>query len=298
MLSKIVETILDLLNVRGYLMFLPDEVWLKYKYKRRFGKPLDLNNPITYNQKLQWLKLNDRNPEYTKMVDKHLAKEYVADKIGKEYIIPTLGVWDRFEDIDFDSLPDQFVLKCTHDSGGLVICRNKAELDIKAAKRKIKKCFKRNYYWHGREWVYKDVKPRIIAEQYMEDTKSQELMDYKFYCFNGEAKVLLLVSDRQSAGEPTKFDFFDMDFQHLSVQRGHPNAVIPPEKPDCFEEMKVLVAKLSEGIPHVRVDFYEVDGKIYFGELTFAPGSGMSPFTPTKWDEIFGQWLVLPPKSR
>jgi len=227
-------------------------------------------------------------------VDKFDVKKYVADRIGEEYIIPTYGVWDSFDEIDFDKLPDQFVLKCTHDSGGLVIVRDKSALDKTKARRKIEKCLKRNFYYLGREWPYKDVKPRIIAEAYMEDETTAELRDYKFFTFNGVPKVLFVASERQKEGEETKFDFFDMDYNHLPVCNGHPNASVPPKKPETFEKMRELAEKLSEGIPHLRVDFYEVNGKIYFGELTFYHWSGMVPFEPEEWDYTFGSWLELP----
>lgn len=261
------------------------------------GKKLDLENPKTFNEKIQWLKLYDRKPLYTKMVDKYEAKKYVAELIGEEYIIPTLGVWDRFEDIDFDALPNQFVLKCTHDSGGLVICRDKTQFDKDAAKSKIKKCMKRNYYLHAREWPYKNVRPRIIAEKYMEDAETQELRDYKFFCFNGIPKIMFVSSERQSRKEEVKIDFFDMDYNHLPIRKGHPNAPVLPKKPEAFETMKVLAEKLSSGVPLLRVDFYEVNGKCYFGELTFSSGGGMGPFDPEEWDYRFGEWITLPKKS-
>lgn len=257
-----------------------------------------MTDPITFNEKLQWLKLYDHKPVYTTMVDKYEAKQYVADRIGKEYIIPTLGVWDRFDEIDFSKLPDQFVLKCTHDSGGLVICKDKSQLDLDSARKKINNCLKRNYFWVGREWPYKNVKPRIIAEKYMEDPETKELRDYKFFCFNGVAKALFIASDRQTAGEETKFDFFDINFNHLPFTNGHPNAEIAPTKPDSFSEMVTLAEKLSKGIPHVRVDFYDVNGKVYFGELTFSHWSGFVPFRPKEWDEIFGSWIVLPESGK
>ena len=277
--------------------FLPDSAFLKIKYRYRMGKKLNLKDPKTFNEKLQWLKLYDRKPIYTTMVDKQEVKKYVADRIGEEYIIPTLGVWDKFEDIDFDYLPNQFVLKCTHDSGGLCICKDKSIFDIAAAKQKINKCLKKNYYYSGREWPYKNIKPRIIAEQYMEDTKTAELRDYKFFTFNGEAKMLFIASERQKQGTETKFDFFDMEFNHLPFTNGHPNAEVLPQKPERFEEMRALAEKLSEGIPHLRVDFYEVDGKIYFGELTFFHWSGMVPFDPEEWDYKIGSWLKLPQRN-
>jgi len=273
---------------------LPDRLYIKLKFKMRMGKFPNLKNPRTFNEKLQWLKLYDRKPIYTTMVDKYEVKKYVADIIGEEYIIPTLGVWDKFEDIDFDSLPDQFVLKCTHDSGGLVICRDKSLFDKEIAKKKIEASLKTKYFYHTREWAYKNVKPRVIAEKYMEDEQTAELRDYKFFCFNGEVKALFVATERQKQGEEVKFDFFDTEYNHLPIKQGHPNAKIPPEKPETFEEMKKLASKLSENIPEVRVDFYEVDGKVYFGELTFFHFGGMVPFEPEEWDERFGEWIKLP----
>ena len=273
---------------------LPDSLYIRLKYLWHMKKLPNLRNPKTYNEKLQWLKLHDRKPEYTRMVDKYEAKQYVAERIGEEYIVPTLGVWDHFDDIDFDSLPDQFVLKCTHDSGGVVICKNKAQLDLAAAREKLERSLKENYYWHDREWPYKNVKPRILAEQYMEDEKTGELRDYKFFCFDGAVKALFVASERQKKGEETKFDFFDADGQHLPFTNGHPNADVMPQKPERFELMKTVASKLSVGIPQLRVDFYEVNGKVYFGELTFSHWGGMMPFDPPEWDEILGSWITLP----
>lgn len=275
---------------------LPDPIFLKLRYHRAMGKKLDLKKPETFNEKLQWLKLHDRKSEYTTMVDKYAVKKYIADLIGEEYIIPTLGVWERFEDIDFDSLPNQFVLKCTHDSGGLVIVRDKAKLDKVAAKRKIEASLKRNYFYSGREWPYKNVKPRILAEKYMEDKTTSELRDYKFFCFDGEPKILFIASERQKVGEEVKFDFFDVEGNHLAVKNGHPNAEEVPALPQNFELMKQLAKQVSAGIPHLRVDFYEMDGNVYFGELTFYHFSGMVPFDPPEWDEKLGSWLKLPQK--
>lgn len=283
----------SILDSFGAYNRLSDEEYLRKRYKVSFGKELDLDNPTTFNEKIQWLKLNDKKPIYTDMVDKYEAKKYVAERIGEEYIIPTLGVWDRFDDIDFDKLPDQFVLKCTHDSGGLVIVRDKSKLDKKKARKRIEKCLNTNYFYHGREWAYKAIKPRIIAEVFMEDQETAELRDYKFFAFNGEAKALFVASERQKAGTEVKFDFFDMEYNHLPIRNGHPNAEQVPQKPKCFEEMRELAGKLSEGIPQLRVDFYEVNGKVYFGELTFAHFSGMVPFEPEEWDKTFGDWIDL-----
>ena len=296
-LNKIVKRVYRELVNRGAYDHLSDEAFLKKQFYIRMGKELDLNAPRTFNEKLQWLKLYNRRPEYTTMVDKYEAKKYVAECIGEEHIIPTLGVWHTFEEIDFSALPDQFVLKCTHDSGGLVICRDKSKFDAKAAKKKIGKSLRRNFYLKSREWPYKNVKPRIIAEQFMEDRETRELRDYKFFCFDGEPKVMFIATDRQTAGQEVKFDFFDMDYKHLDVRNGHANATNLPKKPAMFEEMKALSKKLSKGIPHVRVDFYEIEGKVFFGELTFFHFSGMVPFEPEQWDYTFGDWIKLPSES-
>jgi len=290
----------DGLDRRKMLRVLPDAAYIKIRYALKFNKKLNLKNPVTYNEKLQWLKLYDRNPLYSELVDKFLVKKHVAAIIGEEYIVPTLGIWDTFAEIDFDALPEQFVLKCTHDSGGLVICKDKSKLDKEAAREKIEKCLKVNYYWHGREWPYKQVKPRIIAEKYMKDSKDQAeegLTDYKFFCFDGEPKAMFIATDRAKKDTETKFDFFDMDFNHLPFTNGHPNADKPIQRPEKFELMIELSRKLSEGYPHVRVDFYESDRKIYFGELTFFHWGGMVRFEPDEWDYTFGSWIHLPKKK-
>lgn len=289
--------IVYVLDKAGISKLIPDKAYLKLKYRAGFGKGLNLKNPKSYNEKLNWLKLYDRKPEYVALVDKYEVKAWVAERIGLEYIIPTLGVWDCVEDIEFDSLPDQFVLKCTHDSGGLVICRDKSKLDVEEAKYKLNKALKSNFYFYGREWPYKNVKPRIIAEKYMEDTVTGELRDYKFFCFDGTVKALFIASERQKAGEEVKFDFFDPDFNHLDFRQGHPNAGAEVRKPENFEQMKKLSEKLSEGLCQVRVDFYEVNGKVYFGELTFFHHCGFVPFDPEEWDVIFGDWIRLPEKT-
>lgn len=273
---------------------LPTKMYVKMLFRVCMGYKLNLDNPRTYNEKLQWLKVYYCNPDYTKMVDKVDAKEYVASIVGDKYIIPTLGVYDNANEIDFDALPNQFVLKCTHDSGVVIICRDKTKLDKESATKRLNKNLKRKYYCWSREWSYKDIKPRIIAEQYMEDESGYELKDYKFFCFDGEPKALFIASDRSNPNEETKFDFFDMDFNHLPFTNGHPNSVKEVKKPKGFEEMKALAAKLSKNIPHVRVDFYDINGQVYFGEMTFFHWSGLVAFEPMKWDNIFGDWLKLP----
>ena len=282
-------------EIKNYLFrFMPDSWYLHYIYWRKMGTRLNLKNPQTFNEKLQWLKLYDRNPLYTTLVDKYAVKKWVADKIGEQYIIPTLGVWNSFDEIDFDKLPEQFVLKTTHDSKGVVICLDKQTFDREAARQKLTKALCANFYDQGREWPYKNVKPRILAEKFMEDAQTKELRDYKFFCFGGEVKMLFVAVDRQHPTEETKFDFFDMNFVHLPFTNGHPNATHLPEKPQNFTGMKNLASVLSAGIPHVRVDFYEVNGKVYFGEMTFFHWGGFMRFTPPQWDKTIGDWLTLP----
>lgn len=281
-------------GIRGGFRCLSDSAYLKLLYRCSLRKPLDLKNPKTFNEKLQWLKLYNRKPEYTRMVDKCEAKKYVAEKIGEEYIIPTLGVWDRFEDIDFDSLPDQFVLKCTHDSGGLVIVRDKEKLDKAAAQKKIEKSLKKNYYYSGREWPYKDVKPRILAEQYLDEQTGTGLHDYKFYCFHGEPRLLYL-SEGLEDHTTAKISFVTLDWEFAEFGRSDfaPFKELPP-KPENFQQMIQLAKKLSAGNPFLRVDLYSVQGKVYFSELTFTPCSGHMPFDPENWDGILGEWIRLP----
>lgn len=283
------------LGHRELLNWIDDETYLKIAFKISMGKKLNLDNPQSFSEKLQWLKLNYREPLLSKWVDKYQAKELAKNIIGEEYIIETIGVWNHFDEIDFAALPNQFVLKCTHDSGGLIICKDKKRFDKIAAKNKIEKCLKHSFYWGLREWPYKNVKPRIIAEPYMEDEKTKELRDYKFFAFNGSVKALFIATERGGL-EETKFDFFDSEFNHLPFKNGHPNAKVLPEKPSCFETMKKLAEKLSNGFPEVRVDLYECNGKVYFGELTFFHWSGLTPYEPEEWDNIFGDWIELPKK--
>lgn len=286
------------LNSLGLYSRMPDERFLKKMYKACIGKELNLDDPQTFNEKLQWLKIYDRRPEYTRMVDKYSSKDFAAERIGKEHIIPTYGVWEKFEDIDFNKLPDQFVLKTTHDSGSVVICKDKTLFNVKDAKMKLQESLEHNYFRFGREWPYKDVQPRIIAEKYMVDESGYELRDYKFLCFNGEPKVMYIGSDRQVDNEETKFDFYDMDFNLLPFTNGHPNSSKLIKCPKSFEEMKKLATKLSEGIPHLRVDFYNINGRIYFGELTFFHNSGFVAFEPDEWNYKLGSYLTLPEKSK
>lgn len=277
-----------------FFIWLPDKVYLKLKFRFAMGKKLDLKEPKSYSEKLQWLKLYNRKPEYTMMVDKVKAKEYVASVIGEEFIIPTLGVWDSPDEIDFDKLPERFVLKCNHNSGtGMYICKDKSEMDVEKVKAELRKGLRQNYFIRNREWPYKDVERKVFAEAYMED-EFGELRDYKWFCFNGEVKALFIATDRSKGEHATRFDFFDTEYNHLPFTNGHPNADMLPKKPKKFHEMIALAAKLSEGIPHVRIDFYEVNGHIYFGEMTFFHWSGLMPFEPQEWDYKFGEYIKLP----
>lgn len=284
-------------NAKGYFKNLSDKTTLKLIWLGAYGKRLNLKNPTTFNEKLQWLKLYDRKPIYTTMVDKCDAKKYVADIIGGEYIVPTLGVWERFDDIDFDSLPDKFVLKTTHDSGGVFICKDKSKMDFEKARALLEPRLSKSWYIRNREWSYKNVVPRIIAEEFLVDADTCELSDYKFYCFNGEPKMVLIATDRQNLVEETKFDFFDMEFKHLKITKTHPNSKVKIEEPANFELMKTLAAKVAQGTPFLRMDFYEANGHVYFGECTFYPQSGLSSFEPDEVNYELGDMIVLPEKT-
>ena len=282
------------MGIKGWIKYFDDETYLKLMYWAKMGKKLNLKNPITFNEKLQWLKLHDRNPEYSKMVDKYEAKKWVAARIGDEYIIPTLGVWNSFDEIDFDQLPNKFVLKCTHDSGGLVICKDKNSLDKEKARKKIEISLKRNYFIVGREYPYKEVKPRIIAEQYMEDITTKELRDYKIFTFGGIPKALYISSNRQTG--KTTADYFDVDFKPLDFTWGYPHSKVLPSKPKTFDKMLKAAECLAKNTTELRVDFYEVNGKAYFGEMTFFHGSGFDECHPEEWDKKFGDMIKLPEK--
>lgn len=272
---------------------LSDRLYIKSYFVLKTGYSLNLDSPKTFNEKLQWLKFNDQNPRYTEMVDKYFAKKYVASIIGEHYVIPTIAVFDNPEKIDFDALPNRFVLKCTHDSGGVVICKDRASLDNEVARRKLSAGWNRNYYRFSMEYPYKDVKPRIIAEEFLADGNS-DLCDYKVHCFNGVPKLVLVCKDRYSGTGLTE-DFFTEDWVHLDVKRpAHPNSKETIRRPNQLEEMLSLSRELSKGIPFVRVDWYISNDKLYFGELTFFPASGMTPFVPKSFDDLFGSWLELP----
>ena len=271
---------------------LSDEQYLRMQYKALMGKRLDLDSPRTFNEKLQWLKLHDRNPLYTKLVDKYAVKEWVADRIGEECVVPTYARWERAEDIDISGLPERFVLKTNHDCGGIAICRDWSTFDLDAARRKLSEHLSRNYYWGCREWPYKDVVPCVFAEECLDaGASASDLTDYKFMCFGGQARCVFTCTGR--AEGDLRVDFFDADWNHLPFERHYPNADATPERPACLSEMLRAAEVLAKGIPFVRVDFYDVASKPIFGEMTFYPGAGFEEFTPEKWDTTLGIWIDL-----
>ncbi len=294
MMSKGLLKILRILHLSNRI---PDRIYVKLIYCALTGKTLNLKNPSTFNEKLQWLKLYNRVNLYTILVDKYEVKEYIKPLIGEEHIIPTLGVWDKFDDIDFNKLPQRFVLKCTHDSGGLVICTDKSKLNIATAKQTLSASLKKDYYSWGREWPYKNIKPRIIAEKYMSNSQlgveEDELTDYKIYCFNGKAKLMMIATGRFSK-EQTHFDYFDRSGTWLDLNWGKPRSKSEPTKPEKFEELFQFAEKISKGIPHVRVDLYVIADVIYFGEMTFFDDGGFGKLSPEEWEYKLGNWLELP----
>lgn len=290
-----IKKIITKIVVKSNFLF-TDEAYLKALFRLKMGYRLDLKNPKTYSEKLMWLKLYDHNPEYTKLVDKYAVKEIVAKKIGNQYVIPTYGIWERPEDVEWDKLPDRFVLKTTHGGGntGVVICKDKSTFDKDKAIEKLNRSLKQDIYRSLREWPYKNVPRRIIAEEFIEG-EGNDLPDYKFFCFDGEVKALFVGTERATGN--VKFDYFDADFNHLDLVQTHPMSGRQIEKPACFNEMKEIAGKLSQGFPHVRIDLYEVKGRIFFGEYTFYHHGGCVPFHPKKWDDIFGSWIKLPEKK-
>ncbi len=277
---------------------LTDKAYVRLNYLVELKKPLNLRNPKTYNEKLQWIKLYDHNPVYSTMVDKATAKDYVAGIIGDEYIIPTYAVYDSVEEIKWDELPAKFILKTTHDSGTYIICKDKKNFDIENAKTVLRKSLKNNYFRYGREWPYKNVKHRIIVEKFLKcDHPDEGLEDYKVMCFNGKAKLIEYHTGRISKNH--KQDFYDTDWNILDIfQQGMPNTMKPIERPELLDKMIEKSEILAKNIPHVRVDWYLFEGRLYFGELTFFDGSGLEPFLPVKWNDIIGSWIELPDKKR
>ena len=273
----------------------PDKLCLHLQFWCRMGYRLDLERPKTFNEKLQWLKLYDRNSLYTKLVDKYDVKEYIASRIGESYIIPTIGVWNSCEQINWNSLPNQFVMKTTHDGGsaGVFICKDKRRINIDNVCRQMTRSLKHSIYRVFREWPYRNIQPRIIAEKYMEQSDGSPLTDYKFFCFNGSPKFLYV---RTPGAKPT-VNYMTLNWEKAPFRRSdcEPSDIIP-EKPSQFDTMVKIATDLSKDIPFVRVDLYEINHRVYFSELTFYPSSGLTSFVPQEWDYKLGDLLQLPPK--
>lgn len=282
---------------RALLRSLPDKAYLQLQYHYHTGKWINFKAPKDFNEKLQWLKIYDRRPEYTMMVDKVRAKQYVGSIIGQEHIIPTLGVWDDARDIDFDTLPNQFVLKTNHDSKGVLICKDKDSFDKEYARSFLNERLSKNSYWYGREWPYKNVRRKVFAEKYMIDESGSGLIDYKFYCFNGKPMFLYCCLAQFIDGKKGRglLSFFDFDWNPTPFNRSdHEPFPYQLRKPKNLDEMIRISESLSKDIPFLRVDLYNINDNIYFSELTFTPGSGYGPFSPPEWERKIGDLIVLP----
>ena len=284
------------LEGRGFYANADDETYIKKRYYATFGHAIDLENPSTISEKLQWLKLHDRNPIYTTMADKYAVRDYLTEKGASELIVPLVGgPWINFDEIDFDALPDQFVLKCTHDSGGLYICKDKSKMDKAAVKERVEHSLRRNYFMHGREWPYKNIQPQIIAEQFLEDDVSDVLRVYKIFNFNGKPKIIQMITNDKTSEET--INYYDTEWNLLNLRQNYPNGPLD-ERPALLEDMLNWAKILSEGIPFLRTDFYISNGKIYFSEFTFYTDSGFAPYEPEEWDSILGSWIQLPEKEK
>lgn len=267
-----------------------DERYVRIRYFFYTGKILHLNPPVTFNEKLQWLKLFAHRPEYVEMADKYAVKSLVSKMIGEHYVVPCLGVWNTTDEIDFDTLPEKFVLKCNHNSGGgMVICKDKSSLDIEKARKGLDECLQRGYFLDGRDKQYRDIPRKIIADTFLDDGREGELQDYKWWCFNGIPTYMYMTNKGKDIYE----NFYDMDFNPVMIDHGFPRRQPEYAKPEAFELMKTLAAKLSQGLPFVRVDFFYVGGKVYFGEFTFFDWGGFQPFAGN-WDKKLGELIVLP----
>ncbi len=293
MIKKIILHLKWMLAQKGFFDSWTDERYLKLTYRLMIGKKLNLNNPQTFNEKLQWLKIHDRNYQYTNLVDKIEAKKIVGKVIGEEYIIPTLEICDLFDEIDWEKLPNRFIIKCNHNSGGVIVVNDKKDLDKDSLRTHFNKLLKKNYYYNGREYPYKNIKPKIMIEENIQNANTKkQIDDYKLMCFNGKVKCSFVCSNRDSK-EGLCVNFYDEDWNPMPFERHYPKNKQEFPKPKEYNKMVELAEKLSKNIPFVRVDFYVVNDKIYFGELTFYPGSGMEEFTPNEWDYILGTWLDI-----
>lgn len=278
------------LKLINWLRFIPTKPYLRMVYFIKTGKILHLNHPVTFCDKQNWLKVNEIHPEYTNLVDKTKTPKYIEEKLGKSMTIPILGIWDHYDEIKFDLLPRSFVLKCNHDSGSVKVIRDKDKMDHESLKAFFESRLKMNAYVLGREYPYKEVEPKIIVEQYMVPEGKEDIEDYKFFCFNGEPLILFVATNRS---EDCKFDFYDMDFNHLDIVNIHPQSGKLLEKPKTFEEMKAIARSLSQGMKFVRIDLYEIEGKVYFGEFTFFHGGGFWPMTPAHWEYDLGKLISI-----
>ena len=292
-----------LLKYRHGRWWMPDKWYIELFWEKRFGTTLNLKSPQSYCEKMNWIKLYDRNPIYTIMADKYLVKKFVSDRIGEKYIIPTLAVYKSVNEIDIDKLPNQFVLKCNHDSASTIVCTDKSRFDLEQAKEKLQKAISVQYFYLSREWPYKNIPRRIIAEQYMEpelqyDNKgnvlkeSEDLWTYKFICTNGKPRIMYVTVKNDDIWE----NYYDMDFNALDISSTYRHSTIPVPKPECWEELKQIATKLTQGIPHVRCDLYVIRGQIFFSEFTFFNWGGWMQLTPEKWNRIIGDWIELPQK--
>lgn len=284
------------LAARSGKIWFPDKAFQKWDYRIHSGKKLNLRNPKTFCEKLQWMKYYYRNPFYTQLVDKYAVRSYVSETIGEEYLVPLYGVWDHFDDIDFDALPDSFVLKCTHDQGSVILVPDKSKFERTLAKEKLESALKKNHFYLCREWPYKNIPPRIICEGFLKVIGENDLPDYKLMCFDGKVKLLYVCTNRTT---DLCYNFYNPEWEFIPVNRADgKSANITIEKPKNLEKMIELAEQLSSGMPHVRVDFYNVNGEIYFGELTFFRSGGRVPFVPEEFELEFGNWITLPQKMR
>lgn len=280
--------------INGLSCLLPDKLYLKMKFRYMMGESLNFKNPQTFNQKLQWLKLYNRNPLYTKLVDKYEVRKYIVETIGEEYLIPLIGVYDNIDEIDWSKLPNQFVLKCTHGSGANIICKDKSKLDIQKAEKRLKKWMRRNWYWYGREWPYKNVKPRIICEKFLQEADGEQIKDYRVFCFDGEPKFIAVDFDITNK-KNTRRNLYDLDWNLLDYGISYPRELsIKVERPKRIDEMIKISKILAKDIPHVRIDFYCLDTKIYFGEMTFYHQAGYGRVYPKEFEREMGEWIKLP----
>lgn len=293
-LMKNPRYVINYIKTNGKFNNLSTREVIELKYKRKMGYKLNLSNPITFNEKLQWLKLNWKDERATICADKYLVRDFVAQRIGSEYLSKLIAVYDSVEEIDFDYLPEQFVLKGTHGSGFNIICREKSNVNWNEKKIEMNRWLNTNYYWNNREPVYKDIQPRIIAEELLHQKDSDELRDYRFFCFHGEPKFIAVdfsITDKSK----TRRNIYNLDWNLLDVEISYPRELqVNLQKPEKLDEMIELSRKLAEGFPHARVDFYYIDDKIIFGEITFFHQNGMAEIKPSKFDEAMGSWINLP----